>query len=52
MVLHGSVGVDKGMAVRLCLLSAAVWWAGFTLIPYLGIRNRPVENLEPVPGGG
>jgi UMF1 family MFS transporter len=44
-------GVDRGLAVRLSLLSAACWWAGFTLVPYLGLRNRPVARVEPVAGG-
>ena len=30
---HDSFGVSTSMAVRLCLLSAGLWWAGFTLIP-------------------
>src|SRR5262249_22919489 len=39
------------MSVRLSMLSAAVWWAGFTLIPFFGIRNRPPQNLADVHGG-
>ncbi len=35
VTLHDSIGLSTGMAVRLSLLSAALWWAGFTLIPYL-----------------
>ena len=27
-------GLSEGIAVRLSMLSAALWWAGFTLIPY------------------
>jgi MFS transporter, UMF1 family len=38
------------MAVRLSLLSAALWWAGFTLVPYLGIRNRPAVGVVPEQG--
>ncbi|MPZ61858.1 MAG: MFS transporter [Propionibacteriales bacterium] len=38
--LHDQFGLSQGMAVRVSLLSAAVWWGGFTLIPYLGLRNR------------
>ncbi|GEP38419.1 MFS transporter [Nocardioides psychrotolerans] len=48
---HDSLGMSEGFAVRLSMLSAALWWAGFTLIPYLGIRNHPVAALEPVSGG-
>lgn len=39
MTFYESVGIDKGMAVRICLLSAGLWWAGFTVIPVLGLRN-------------
>ncbi len=46
-----SLGLDKGLAVRVSLVSAALWWAGFTLIPYLGIRNRQPVAVVPEPGG-
>ena len=34
-------GISADLAVRLSLLSAALWWASFTVIPYLGITDRP-----------
>jgi len=52
MVLgHDSFGLSKEMAVRLSLLSAAVWWAGFTVIPVLRLRDRPPRNVIPEAGG-
>ena len=40
------------MAVRISLLSAALWWAGFTVIPFLGLRDRPpVDVVDAEPGG-
>lgn len=33
-------GLDEGTAVRICLLSAGVWWALFALIPLKVLRNR------------
>jgi UMF1 family MFS transporter len=51
VTLHDALGLEKGLAVRLCLLSAAVWWAGFTIIPYRGIRNRLVAEPLREPGG-
>jgi UMF1 family MFS transporter len=48
--LHGALGLSEGLAVRLSLLSAALWWAGFTLIPWLRLRNHPVRNEVPVSG--
>jgi UMF1 family MFS transporter len=44
-------GLTEGMAVRISMLSAAVWWAGFTFIPFLGIRNRPPAHVVARGGG-
>jgi MFS transporter, UMF1 family len=41
---HDALGLTKSEAVRWSLLSAGVWWAGFTLIPLARLRNRPVES--------
>lgn len=40
VTLHDSVGLSQGTAVRVCLLMAAAWWAGFTIIAFRGLRNR------------
>ena len=42
---------DQGQAARISMLSAAAWWAGFTIIPFIRLRDRPAANLEPVSGG-
>ena len=34
-------GLSTETAVRISLLSAAVWWAAWTVIPYYGITDRP-----------
>jgi UMF1 family MFS transporter len=51
VLAHGALGLDKELAVRLSLLSAAVWWAGFTLIPYRRLRDRPALAVVPESGG-
>ena len=51
MKFGGSIGIDTGMAVRLNLLSAAVWWAVFIIIPWRRIRNREPRDVEDVQGG-
>lgn len=43
MSFYPALGIDKAMAVRICLLSAGLWWAGFTFIPVLGLRSLPRE---------
>lgn len=49
---HDTFGLSEGMAVRLSLLSAGLWWGGFTIIPFLGLRNRPAVSTEAVHGRG
>jgi UMF1 family MFS transporter len=43
--LHDTFGMSKGMSVRVSLLSAALWWAGFTLIPLFRLRNYEPRNV-------
>jgi UMF1 family MFS transporter len=43
--LHDSLGLGAAMAVRLSLLSAALWWAGFTLIPLVRLHDYPAHNV-------
>ncbi|WP_327347060.1 MFS transporter [Streptomyces europaeiscabiei] len=37
---HDSFGLSEGMAVRICLASAGLWWGAFTLIPLRRLRDR------------
>ncbi len=38
---HAALGLSTTAAVRISLLSAGLWWGAFTLVPYLGLRDRP-----------
>jgi UMF1 family MFS transporter len=51
VTLHESLGLSEGMAVRLSLVSAGIWWAAFTIIPFRGLKNRPPVGVEPASGG-
>jgi UMF1 family MFS transporter len=42
---------DQGAAARISMLSAALWWAGFTFVPFVRLRNRPPVNVEKIDGG-
>jgi UMF1 family MFS transporter len=48
---HDAVGIGTELAVRISLLSAAVWWAGFTIIPFVRLRNRPPLHAVEQSGG-
>jgi UMF1 family MFS transporter len=42
------LGLSTGLAVRLSLLSAGVWWGGFSLITFALLKKRPAKkNLPP-----
>ncbi|MBO0826829.1 MAG: MFS transporter, partial [Streptosporangiales bacterium] len=43
---HDTLGLSTGYAVRICLLSAGIWWAAFTLIPLRRLRNRTPLDVE------
>ena len=43
-------GLDTAGAARISMLSAAIWWAGFTLIPFLRLGNHPPQHVEPGAG--
>ncbi len=41
LALYLSGGIEEGLAVRISLASAGLWWAMFAIIPMLRLRNRP-----------
>ena len=42
-----ALGISTGMAVRLSLLSAGVWWGGFALITFARLKPRAAERSLP-----
>ncbi|EFO80138.1 major facilitator superfamily permease [Oscillochloris trichoides DG-6] len=42
-----SFGLSEGLAVRICLASAGMWWAIFTIIPMLNLRVRAQRKALP-----
>jgi UMF1 family MFS transporter len=48
--VHDSLGLTQGQAVRICLASAGVWWAGFTVVTVSLLRNRRPQHV--VAAGG
>ncbi|MFD5660913.1 MFS transporter [Streptomyces hirsutus] len=43
---HDSFGLSEGMAVRICLASAGLWWGAFTLVPLRRLRDRRAPTRE------
>ncbi len=56
-LFHEKLGLDRAFATRISILSAGLWWAGFTIIPYRGLRHltgtveTPVARTSGVVGG-
>ena len=56
-MFHEKLGLDRALSTRISILSAGLWWGGFTLIPYLGLRHitgtvaAPVDRAAGVVGG-
>jgi UMF1 family MFS transporter len=50
-VMHDNFGMTEALAARVSMLSAAVWWAGFTLIPFLRLSNHEPKHVVPESGG-
>ncbi|MEV0130692.1 MFS transporter [Dactylosporangium sp. NPDC050688] len=49
VLMKDSLGMSTGEIARYSIVSAGLWWAGFTTIPLLRLRNRPL--LEPAAAG-
>ncbi|GGL07789.1 MFS transporter [Sphaerisporangium melleum] len=49
LALYLGSGIEEGLAVRISLASAGLWWAVFTVIPLLRLRNRPVAAHDATP---
>ncbi|HJY28869.1 MAG TPA: MFS transporter [Pyrinomonadaceae bacterium] len=41
------LGITAGLAVRLSLLSAGVWWGGFAIISFYLLKSRPKQKSLP-----
>jgi len=41
------LGISTGLAVRLSLASAGVWWGGFAVITFLLLKGRPSKKRLP-----
>jgi UMF1 family MFS transporter len=44
VLMKDSLGMSTGEVARYSIVSAGVWWAGFTTIPLLALRDRPVAD--------
>ncbi len=45
------LGISTGLAVRLSLASAGIWWGGFALITFALLKSRPKKKALPAGKG-
>lgn len=43
-----SLGITTGLAVRLSILSAALWWGGFSLVTFYRLKTREAMKALPI----
>ena len=41
------IGISTGLAVRISLLSAGVWWGGFSFFTFACLKSRPAKKSLP-----
>src|SRR5690606_31882697 len=41
LLLQKPLGLSQGEVVQYSIVSAGIWWAAFTTVPLLRLRNRP-----------
>ncbi|HEY3043316.1 MAG TPA: MFS transporter [Vicinamibacterales bacterium] len=46
----GALGISEGLAVRLSLCSAGLWWGGFSIITFRRLRTRSAATALPAGG--
>jgi UMF1 family MFS transporter len=46
---HESLGLTQAQAVRWSLFSAGLWWAVFTIVPFIGLRKLPAGRVVHLP---
>jgi UMF1 family MFS transporter len=42
-----AIGISTSLAIRICLLSAALWWGGFSIITFTRLKNRGEKREIP-----
>ena len=42
-----ALGIDEGLAVRISLCSAGLWWGGFSVMTFLRLKTRATTKARP-----
>jgi UMF1 family MFS transporter len=42
-----SIGISTSLAVRICLVSAALWWGGFAIITFTTLKSHGIAQKVP-----
>jgi len=47
VTMHDTFGISQTMAVRICMAMTGIWWAGWTIIPLILLREDRTTQLLP-----
>ena len=45
IIFHNKIGIEKTLAVRICLLFTGIWWVGFSSITFIWLREPEVVKI-------
>jgi UMF1 family MFS transporter len=45
IMAHNKIGIEKTLAVRICLLFTGIWWVGFSSITFIWLREPKVVKI-------
>ncbi len=48
---HASFGLSTSAAVRVSMFLSGLWWAGWSIVPWFGLRDREIPDVVRVDGG-
>lgn len=44
---HGSLGISEGLAARIAITMAGLWWAGFSIVTFVKLKEAPSSETMP-----
>jgi len=45
IMAHNKIGLERTLAVRICLLFTGIWWAGFSIITFIWLREPKGDKI-------
>lgn len=46
IIVHNKIGIEKTLTIRICLLFTGIWWAGFSIITFIWLREPRSSKIS------